>query len=68
MLLSPARPYYEDIFCLGLHVMNDTGQCVATSIGHPQPSATTPEIAAVTAEAAPAAGLGSPLPVSRTRR
>ena len=51
--LAVARPYYEDIFCLGLHVLSDTGQCVAASIGHPQPIAPAPVIAAVTAEAVP---------------
>ena len=51
--LAVARPYYEDIFCLGLHVLSDTGQCVASSIGHPQPVAPAPVIAAVTAEASP---------------
>jgi len=67
--LSVARPYYEDIFCLGLHVMSDTGQCVASSIGHPQPAAITPPmIATVTAEASPTAGLDSPLAASSTRR
>ena len=67
--LSVARPYYEDIFCLGTHVLGDTGQCVATSIGHPQPAALpVPVIAAVTADATPSGGLGSPLAASPTRR
>ena len=47
--LSVARPYYEDIYCLGLHVLSDNGQCVASSIGHPSPAAAlAPVIAAVT--------------------
>ncbi len=66
--LSVARPYYEDIFCLGLHVMSDTGQCVAGSIGHPQPADGAPVIAAVAVETAPSPGSDSPLPVSRKRR
>ncbi len=31
--LSVAKPYYEDIFCLGLHAMMDTSQCVMSSVG-----------------------------------
>jgi hypothetical protein len=29
--LSVARPYYEDVFCLGQHVLMDTGQCLTRS-------------------------------------
>ena len=47
--LSVARPYYEDIYCLGLHIMDDTGMCVSSSIGHPQPEAPAiPVVAEVT--------------------
>jgi hypothetical protein len=35
--LAVARPHYEDIFCLGQHVMMDTGQCVMIAAGAPQP-------------------------------
>ncbi len=35
--LAVAKPWYEDIFCLGQHVMIDTGQCVAKAAGQPQP-------------------------------
>ena len=51
--LSVARPYYEDIFCLGVHIMNDTSQCVAGEIGHPQPAPppAPPEVASVTTPA-----------------
>lgn len=31
--ISVAKPYYEDMYCLGLHVMTDTGQCVMNSAG-----------------------------------
>jgi hypothetical protein len=31
--LSVARPYYEDMYCLGLHAMADKGRCVMTSAG-----------------------------------
>ncbi|MBW8735452.1 MAG: hypothetical protein JF571_14345 [Asticcacaulis sp.] len=26
--LAVAKPYYEDVFCLGQHVLMDTGQCL----------------------------------------
>ena len=26
--LAVAKPHYEDVFCLGQHVLNDTGQCI----------------------------------------
>ena len=60
--LSVARPYYEDIFCLGLHVMEDTGHCVAGQIGHPQPEApAAPEVAAVSSLGRGAAEAEGPL-------
>ena len=37
--LAVARPYYEDIYCLGLHAMGDAGKCVMKSIGMPEPAA-----------------------------
>jgi hypothetical protein len=61
--LSVARPYYEDMYCLGLHVLDDTAKCVSTSIGHPQPAAITPEIAAASPSQSE-----SPIPVSSTQR
>ena len=42
--LSVAKPYYEDVFCLGQHILLDTAQCVTKAAG-PLP---TPTIAAVT--------------------
>ena len=35
--LAVAKPYYEDVFCLGQHVLMDTGQCVVTAAGGPKP-------------------------------
>jgi hypothetical protein len=26
--LAVAKPHYEDVFCLGQHIMMDTGRCV----------------------------------------
>ena len=31
--LSVAKPFYEDMFCLGQHVLLDTGQCVTKGAG-----------------------------------
>jgi hypothetical protein len=50
--LAVARPYYEDMYCLGLHAMDDTGQCVASEVGHPLPE---PPAAPEVADASPAA-------------
>ena len=33
--LAVAKPYYEDAFCLGQHVLVDTGQCVMAMAGLP---------------------------------
>jgi hypothetical protein len=53
--LSVARPYYEDIYCLGLHALDDTANCVSSSIGHPTPAIpATPVVAGIVpAPAAP---------------
>jgi hypothetical protein len=39
-----AKPHYEDVFCLGQHIMMDTGQCLMKGSGAPMPIAvsTTP--------------------------
>lgn len=36
--LAVAKPYYEDVFCLGQHVLIDTGQCIAKGAGPVAPS------------------------------
>jgi hypothetical protein len=38
--LAVAKPYYEDVFCLGAHALADTGQCVMIDAGAPVPPAT----------------------------
>jgi hypothetical protein len=59
--LSVARPYYEDMYCLGLHALSDTANCVSTSVGHPAPAAPVPVVAAAAPEApAPGAPPGKP--------
>jgi hypothetical protein len=60
--LAVAKPWYEDIFCLGQHVLIDTGQCIARAAGKPQPvqslaPAAVPA-AAPTPAATPASGGG----------
>lgn len=45
--VSVARPYYEDMYCLGLHVMTDTGQCVMNSAGGAPGSMLAPSVLAV---------------------
>ena len=46
--LSVARPYYEDVFCLGVHSLGDTGRCVMSTTGSADPvlPTTSPLIAA----------------------
>jgi hypothetical protein len=35
--LAVAKPHYEDVFCLGQHVMMDTGKCMIRAAGLPEP-------------------------------
>jgi len=35
--LAVSKPHYEDVFCLGQHVLMDTGQCVIKASGTPMP-------------------------------
>jgi hypothetical protein len=35
--LAVSKPYYEDVFCLGEHILSDTGQCVMIDAGAPVP-------------------------------
>ncbi len=46
--LAVSKPHYEDVFCLGQHVLMDTGQCVMKSVGvaPPPPPKPTPVAAA----------------------
>ena len=49
--LAVAKPWYEDVFCLGQHILIDTGQCVAKEVGPMQP---------VQASAAPGSTVAGP--------
>ena len=64
--LSVARPYYEDIYCLGLHAVGDTGRCVLSSIGSKEGIAILPKTPEATQTKA--AETGSTKPVRRRRR
>ena len=46
--LAVARPYYEDMYCLGLHGIGDIGRCVMHSIGMAEPPAAPPPTPVVT--------------------
>jgi hypothetical protein len=36
--LAVAKPHYEDVFCLGQHVMIDTGACLMKGVGMAEPA------------------------------
>ncbi|MBI1406543.1 MAG: hypothetical protein GC145_10505 [Caulobacter sp.] len=42
--LAAAKPHYEDVFCLGQHVLIDTGQCTIKSAGAPMPPEPLPPV------------------------
>lgn len=44
--LAASRPHYEEIFCLGQHIMMDTAQCVIDSAGSVSPILQTPVLMA----------------------
>jgi hypothetical protein len=58
--LAVAKPWYEDVFCLGQHVMIDTGQCIVNAAGAPPPviAQVAAPVTSVTAEAAALAPAG----------
>ncbi|HEY0438358.1 MAG TPA: hypothetical protein VGC92_17075, partial [Phenylobacterium sp.] len=35
--LAVAKPHYEDVFCLGQHVLLDTGRCLVRGVGGEEP-------------------------------
>jgi hypothetical protein len=38
--LAVAKPHYEDVFCLGQHILMDTGRCLIKGAGLPDPEPT----------------------------
>jgi hypothetical protein len=63
--LSVAKPHYEDVFCLGQHVLLDTGQCVMKSAGTPFSSA--PLAASVVTAVAPVSAASAASPLARNK-
>lgn len=55
--LSVSKPHYEDIFCMGQHILLDTSQCVQKSAASPYAAA--PLSAAVVTSVAPMAAAGA---------
>ena len=51
--LAVSKPWYEDVFCLGQHVMIDTGQCIVKAAGAPPP-AVAPAVVPASAAVVPA--------------
>ena len=42
--LAVSKPHYEDVFCLGQHILMDTGQCVVKASGAAMPVEPTPPV------------------------
>jgi hypothetical protein len=54
--LAVAKPHYEDVFCLGQHVLMDTGSCLMKGVGVAEPvpvAAPLPEVTKVSTKPAP---------------
>jgi hypothetical protein len=62
--LAVAKPWYEDIFCLGQHVLIDTGQCISKAAGGAPPVQSLVAAAVPIAEQAPA----SAKPAAKARK
>lgn len=66
--LAVAKPWYEDVFCLGQHVLIDTAQCVTTAARR-APAALAAVAGPVTpTTAAAAAAQAAPVPATTPRR
>jgi hypothetical protein len=57
--LAVSKPHYEDVFCLGQHVLMDTGQCVIKASGAPMPVEPPPPPRAVPEKASIGQGGGA---------
>ncbi|HVI32552.1 hypothetical protein [Phenylobacterium sp.] len=64
--LAVSKPHYEDVFCLGQHVLIDTGKCLIKGAGLPEPTDGRINIAA-SATPAPVAAERSLGTTTRTR-
>ncbi|WP_372783120.1 hypothetical protein [Phenylobacterium sp.] len=56
--LAVAKPHYEDVFCLGQHVLMDTGHCLMKGVGVTDP---------IDVKLAEAAALTPPAPEKKTK-
>lgn len=65
--LAVSKPYYEDVFCLGVHVLMDTGNCVIKGAGAPK-AAPALIAAAAPAAAAPATATTATAPNSTKKQ
>jgi hypothetical protein len=46
--LAVAKPHYEDVFCLGVHALTDTGACILKGVGVAAPEPPPPAALPVT--------------------
>jgi hypothetical protein len=46
--LAVSKPHYEDVFCLGVHSLMDTGKCVLKGAGVPEPTEPATRLTAAT--------------------
>jgi hypothetical protein len=67
--LAVSKPHYEDVFCLGQHVLMDTGKCLMKGAGVPEPIdvKTQPLTVATTAPAAPVSAKAAATPRRKAR-
>jgi hypothetical protein len=67
--LAVAKPHYEDVFCLGQHIMIDTGACLMKGVGVavPEDPRARPVKVANEAVVTPAATKAKPKPQARKR-
>lgn len=50
--LAVSKPWYEDVFCLGQHVLMDTGQCMVSAVRAPPAMASVTPVSALAPEVA----------------
>jgi hypothetical protein len=62
--LAVAKPWYEDVFCLGQHVLIDTGQCVVQAANVPPPALAPTVTPPLTASAPGAAAVQTSTPAT----
>jgi hypothetical protein len=48
--LAVSKPHYEDVFCLGQHVLMDTGACLMKGVGIAEPAPPPPQVTPVVAK------------------